>query len=201
MHYDSLGADVNPVLLAPDTPLPLSTAAYTWLNRAEAAELGWTSENAAEMLSNGIQASFASFGALYDPDDLLALGDGAGYASARVADAATLGYLQVIREEKWIALYPSGFDAWSEWRRTEIPVLIPAAVLIRRPTTILQKSGGISKRNLGLIGNSLLCLQLPCPFTPGPAVRNFYHAPVHALPPEYPYAVYSCIERTDPLLP
>ena len=118
---------MNPVLFSPDTPLPLLTAAYTWLNRAEAAELGWTSENVTEMLSNGIKASFASFGDLYDPDDLLALGDGAAYASARVADAATLGYLQVIREEKWIALYPNGLDAWSEWRRTEIPLLTPAA--------------------------------------------------------------------------
>ena len=124
--YDSLPSYVYGALFSPGTPLPLLTAGYTWLNRAEAAELGWTNENASEMLSNGIQASFASFRALYDPDDLFAIGDGAAYALARVADADAIGKLQVIREEKWVALYPNGFDAWSEWRRTEIPVLTPA---------------------------------------------------------------------------
>jgi len=33
---------------------------------------------------------------------------------------------QIIAEEKWVSLFPSGFDAWAEWRRTEIPTLIPA---------------------------------------------------------------------------
>ena len=89
--------------------------------------MGWSSEIVTEMLSNGIKASFASFGALYDPDDALGVGDGATYALARVADATAVGNMQVIGEEKWIALYPIGFDAWSEWRRTEIPILKPAA--------------------------------------------------------------------------
>jgi hypothetical protein len=64
--------------------------------------------------------------ALYDPDDALELGDGANYALARVADAGSVGELQVIGEEKWVALYPLGYDSWSEWRRTEFPVLQPA---------------------------------------------------------------------------
>lgn len=116
-------ADVATVLIDPGTSLPLLTAGYTWLNRAEAAARGWTSENVTEAISNGIMASFASMQALYDPDDALGIGDGATYALARVADAGAVGELQVIGEEKWIALYPLGYDAWSEWRRTEIPVL------------------------------------------------------------------------------
>ncbi len=42
-------------------------------------------------------------------------------------DASTVGNAQVIGEEKWVALYPLGYDAWSEWRRTEVPALTPAA--------------------------------------------------------------------------
>lgn len=119
-------ADVATVLLNPGTPLPLLTAGYTWLNRAEAAARGWTSENVTEALSNGIMASFASMQALYDPEDALGIGDGATYALARVADAGSVGELQVIGEEKWVALYPLGYDSWSEWRRTGIPALQPA---------------------------------------------------------------------------
>jgi len=125
--YDSTSSDIASILFASGTPMPLLTAAYTWLNRAEAAERGWSSENVTELLSNGIKASFVSFEALYNQEDTLSLGDGASYALARVEDAAEVGNRQVIAEEKWIALYPIGFDAWSEWRRTEIPILKPAA--------------------------------------------------------------------------
>lgn len=126
-YGDGIKADVATILIDPGTPLPLLTAGYTWLNRAEAAALGWTSENVTELLSNGIMASFASMQAIYDPADELGIGDGATYALARVADASSVGELQVIGEEKWVALYPLGYDAWSEWRRTEIPALTPAA--------------------------------------------------------------------------
>jgi hypothetical protein len=126
LNYQEASAAVASVLLDPATPLPLLTAGYTWLNRAEAASRGWTSENVTECLSNGIMASFASMSALYDPTDALALGDGATYALARVADAGSVGELQVIGEEKWVALYPLGYDSWSEWRRTEFPALQPA---------------------------------------------------------------------------
>lgn len=126
LDYDDPSASVASILLDPGTPLPVLTAGYTWLNRAEAASRGWTSEVVADMLTNGIQASYASMEALYDPDGALSLGDGASYAAARVADMGSAGELTVIGEEKWIALYPLGYDAWSEWRRTEVPDLQPA---------------------------------------------------------------------------
>jgi hypothetical protein len=43
-----------------------------------------------------------------------------------VADAAGGNELEVIGEEKWIALFPQGYDAWAEWRRTDVPALSPA---------------------------------------------------------------------------
>lgn len=126
LDYQEASATVASVLLDPGTPMPLLTAGYTWLNRAEAASRGWTSEVVADMLTNGIMASYASMEALYDPTGALAMGDGASYAAARVADMSTEGELTVISEEKWVALYPLGYDAWSEWRRTDIPDLQPA---------------------------------------------------------------------------
>ena len=127
LSYTDPTASVASVLLDPGTPLPLLTAGYTWLNRAEAASRGWTTEVVADMLTNGIEASYASMEALYDPLGDLAMSDGIAYAAARVADMATAGELTVIGEEKWVALYPLGYDAWAEWRRTEVPALVPAA--------------------------------------------------------------------------
>ena len=123
-YGDGISAGVANVLIAPDTRLPLLTSAYVYLHRAEAAARGWTSENAGAMLKAGIMNSYARGAELYGAE----VSDGAAYADARVADLATAtgGALQVIGEEKWVALFPLGYDAWSEWRRTDYPKLTPA---------------------------------------------------------------------------
>ena len=117
-------------------PLPLMTAAYTYLNRAEAAARGWTTEDVNTMLTNGIEASYASISSHWGNIE----NDGSTYAAARVADIANVpgGALQVIGEEKWVALFPKGFEAWAEWRRTGYPDLQPA--------TDAQNSGVIARR-------------------------------------------------------
>ena len=118
--------------------LPLMTASYTYLNRADAANLGWTSEDVATMLTNGIEASYSSlnkykvFPNLESSSqdvvrDLNELPDYAPtYAAARVTDAGNTSFAQVIAEEKWVSLFPQGFKAWAEWRRTDFPTLHPA---------------------------------------------------------------------------
>lgn len=110
---------------APDAPMPYMTAAYTYLNRAEAAALGWTSEDPVLMFTEGVTASYASLDEYYVGDGTLA-DDAAAYVTARIADMATTSTLQVIREEKWVSLFPNGFMAWAEWRRTGVPGLTPA---------------------------------------------------------------------------
>lgn len=116
-----------------DAPLPLTTASYTYLNRAEAAQRGWTSENVNTMLNNGINLSFETLykhyylniaiptmtQAQYDAAMLVAN----SYADARLIDATTAGNLKVIAEEKWVSLFLNPFDSYSEWRRTKIPAL------------------------------------------------------------------------------
>lgn len=118
------GASIGGTIWTPAGDLPYMTAAYTYLNRAEAANLGWTGEDEATMLSNGITMSYATVDAHWDDGDSstgMLQSDGSTYAAQRVVDATTNaadGYAQVIGEEKWVALFPMGFDAWSEWRRT-----------------------------------------------------------------------------------
>lgn len=109
-------------------PLPYMTAAYTYLNRAEAAlpksqgGLGWTSENAKAMFVKGVKMSYKTMEKHWDPDGSVTA-DGESFANARWGDAP---HDQVIGEEKWVALYPMGYQAWAEWRRTGFPKLVPA---------------------------------------------------------------------------
>lgn len=123
--YEAENSPVAGIIIAPATKLPLLTSAYTYLHRAEAAARGWTNEDAAEMLKMGIMMSYARGAMIYEVE----IGDGSAYAEARAADMATApgGAMQVIAEEKWVDLFPLGFDSWSEWRRTDYPKLTPAA--------------------------------------------------------------------------
>jgi len=119
--------------------LPLLTASYTYLNRADAANLGWTGEVKDDMLTQGIIKSYESLND-HKVKPIIANGGSAPniadenelptyapiYAAARVADANAGDYGQVIAEEKWVSLFPQGFDAWAEWRRTGFPALQPA---------------------------------------------------------------------------
>lgn len=129
-------AQISLYLTSPTSPFPIFTSAYTFLNRAEAAELGWTSEDPAAMLEQGILQSYAStteyfgMGPQIIDNDLEAISivdEAQAFADSRLEDAAATGMLQVIGEEKWAALFPQGFLAWTEWRRTGWPDLEPAA--------------------------------------------------------------------------
>lgn len=132
------GPSISESVSGAGADLHYMTAAYTFLNRAEAAELGWTSEDSGNMLRMGIEKSYESFDAHWDTgNDQFETGlpdfssgklksDGSSFATQRINDAASVGMLQVIGEEKWVALFPNGFDAWAEWRRTGYPGLKPA---------------------------------------------------------------------------
>ena len=131
----SSDAQISLYITSPTTPFPILTSSYTYLNRAEAAERGWTDEDAEEMLRQGIIQSFASSSEYFGngphiqdngltPIDIT--GEAEAFAAARLADAASVGMMQVIAEEKWAALFPDGFQAWAEWRRTGLPELTPS---------------------------------------------------------------------------
>jgi len=101
----------------------LMTASYTFLNRAEGAALGWSTEDASALLEKGIVLNYQSIDAKYAT---AISSNAAAYAAARKADVATFGVKRVIGEEKWVSLFLNGFEAWSEWRRTGYPALKPA---------------------------------------------------------------------------
>jgi hypothetical protein len=96
-------------------------AATILLARAEAAERGWTTENAAAKYAEGITAGMAQWGYTGAPV--------AGYLaqSAVAYTGSTDTKKEKIATQKWIAMYPDGMQAWSEWRRTGIPALVPSA--------------------------------------------------------------------------
>lgn len=131
-HDNGTGAGANQVSTKywwnNTTSLPLMTASYVYLNRAEAATRIWTLEDPATMLTNGIVMSYSTLDAHFASVTGYApiSGTAAAYAAARVTDAATVGLPRVIAEEKWVSLFSQGFEAWTEWRRTNIPTLLPA---------------------------------------------------------------------------
>ena len=123
-----------------NSPMALMTAGYTYLNRAEAAALGWTSENVATLLTQAITKNYEMLDTKYVTGVSPFTGNKistlvntttsttylSNYIAARIADLATFGAQRVIGEEKWVTLFMSGFDAWTEWRRTGYPNLLPA---------------------------------------------------------------------------
>jgi hypothetical protein len=93
------------------------TASHAYLARAEAAQMGWTSENAADMYKKGLEASWKQWGVF----------DQAAF-DAFLADADVsleTNPLTKIQTQRYVAFYPSGGQGWAEWRRTGVPALTP----------------------------------------------------------------------------
>ena len=49
--------------------------------------------------------------------------------------------LQQIGTQKWIALYPNGYEAWAEWRRTGYPALTPTPYAVNVSKQIPRRYG------------------------------------------------------------
>ncbi len=132
-------ASISSHVAGPEAPLSWMTSAYTYLNRAEAAELGWTSEDKKEMLEKGIRASYQSLSTVYEVD-LSDVED--DFVTTRLSDIETAegGFKQVLGEEKWVCLFTDVFQSWAEWRRTGYPVLAPSPAPLN--------GGGIPRRYL-----------------------------------------------------
>ena len=85
---------------------------------AEAAEKSLIIGNAETHYLAGVKASFDFYGV--DPGS-------AYYSQSKVVYTGTkTEKLAKIGEQKWSALFYNGLEAWFEWRRTNIPALIPS---------------------------------------------------------------------------
>lgn len=102
-------------------PYVVLSAAIVLLARTEAADRGWTTENASTLYQAAVNASFDQWGLAAPPASY--------FTNANVALSAPTGTganLKPIAIQQWIAHYPDGLQAWSNWRRTGFPVLTPA---------------------------------------------------------------------------
>ncbi len=86
---------------------------------AEAVERGIITGDAADWYAQGVTASLAYWGYADQAAD---------YIAANAYDAAN--WKQSIGEQKWLAFYMNGPQAWAEWRRLDYPQLsVPAAAV------------------------------------------------------------------------
>lgn len=131
---DNYSFITNSIINTGDAPLMIYTYAEVLFARAEAAEKGWTTENASSLYGQAVSASMAQWG-VSDADATTYL---AANPYSTVADIAY---------EKWVSLYLQGYNSWAEWRRfkaegsdSRIPLII-AADLLSNATGIPQRHG------------------------------------------------------------
>ncbi len=96
------------------------SAAQVFLARAEAADLGWTTENLSAVYRTGIELSFEQWGVAAPANTYFA------QASVAVASAGTAANKRAIAVQRYIATYPDGLQGWNIWRKTGYPQLTPA---------------------------------------------------------------------------
>lgn len=103
------------------SPLVIIGAAHVLLAIAEAAELGWITATPAAIdafYQAGIQASWSQWGV---PGNIAAY-----VANPNVGLTGTVATdLQKIQLQQFLAWYPDGLQAWSNWRRTGVPNITP----------------------------------------------------------------------------
>ena len=98
----------------------LLTAAEVHFIIAEAALMGWTSENAQAHYEQGVEASLKAWGKW---------GDYSSYIQN--TGVAYEGSLEQIIEQKWIASWTAAAESWFDYRRTGLPALQPGEVVKR----------------------------------------------------------------------
>ena len=122
-----------------ETPQNIMSSAEAYFLRAEGATLGWNMGGTAEELYNkGITASMNQWGIT----DAAAI---AAYTSSTNTPIAPNDYLnspavstapvkfdagrakEQIAIQKWIALFPDGYEAWADYRRSRAFILYPVA--------------------------------------------------------------------------
>ncbi|WP_420147740.1 SusD/RagB family nutrient-binding outer membrane lipoprotein [Spirosoma sp.] len=115
-------------------PVNLMTYAQVLLAQAEAAKLGWTTGNAKTLYEAAIKASMQQWlGSAYTDaayNTYIAQPDVA-YTDAKA--------IELIGNQRWIALFFQGTEAWNEWRRTGYPVLKPAPTTLNGGTDIPRR--------------------------------------------------------------
>ncbi|MCW3468010.1 SusD/RagB family nutrient-binding outer membrane lipoprotein [Chitinophaga nivalis] len=111
-------SDIGAAFTASQSPAYLFTYAEQLFILAEAAQRNLISGNAAALYENAVRAAFKQYGITGPAVDAYLT------QPAVVYDAAA--YKRVIGEQKWLALFGEGLEAFAEWRRLDYPQLKPA---------------------------------------------------------------------------
>lgn len=118
---------------AQDAPLPIITVSELHFAMAEAVERNWITGSAEDHYMAGIEASWNQWG-VYDDANF------ASYVSQDEVAYNSAKWKEKIGTQKWVALYPNGYEAWAEWRRLDYPALTPHGLP-------LNESGNIPRRH------------------------------------------------------
>lgn len=95
---------------------------------AEAREKGMiTTGNAADYYTNGITSNFTYWTTIVPAAYGVDVKMPANYLSQNAVDysGSSAEKLEKIALQKWIALYFNGLEAWFDWRRTNMPAIVP----------------------------------------------------------------------------
>ncbi len=135
--------------VASTSPIPWMSAAEMFFLRAEGAVRGWNMGGTAQSFyETGIQTNFTYLGAgsaatyILDSTDKPATYVDLADASNNVNNGSSLSTITIhwkatdpvetqyerILTQKWIALYPDGQEAWTEFRRMRYPKVFPVVV-------------------------------------------------------------------------
>jgi hypothetical protein len=110
--------------LTPSAPAVIYSYAEVLFNLAEAVERGYISGDAGDYYNQAVTASLRQFG-ITDATVI------SNYLAQTAVQYNTANYKQSVGEQKWIAFFGQGLDAFAEWRRLDYPQLTagPASVL------------------------------------------------------------------------
>lgn len=104
--------------LAPTAPAVIISYAEVLFDRAEVAARGWSSEDAAVLYKQAIEASLLQYG--------IGTAAIASYTQSAAVQYEPANFRKSIGNQKWIALFGQGLEAFAEWRRLDYPELVPA---------------------------------------------------------------------------
>lgn len=105
--------------LAPHAPAVIMSYAEVLFDLAEATARGFISGDAASLYNQAITASLNQYG-------ITGSADVSNYLSQATVQYDASNYKKSIGNQKWIALFGQGLEAFAEWRRLDYPQLQPA---------------------------------------------------------------------------
>jgi hypothetical protein len=116
---------VNPLMMQDDEPYQIMNAAESEFLQAEAIERGIGSGiagTAQTHYNNGVKLAMQMY-TKYDPSFAVTDGEVAAYLA--LYPYGSKDELEMIGEQMWASKWMNWWDAWSDYRRTGFPILIP----------------------------------------------------------------------------